>query len=154
MRRLLPSSLTHCTTKYPTGSWTDKRISLMANTINWLPPIWTLNCVMIWNVWRRSALIAVSVTTGVSVSVVNTPRLPVVVVALSVYPRRSRFPFVYLFVFGMLWWLFNCSFILYANNNVPLFPISPMVEFKLFLNSWKWIKKNIIQINFVYWITT
>ncbi|CAO3592449.1 unnamed protein product [Absidia cylindrospora] len=39
---------------------------------------------------KRSVSIVVSVTTGVSVSVVNTPRLLVVVVEPSVSPRRNK----------------------------------------------------------------
>lgn len=90
LTKLSPSSRTHASTRSQTGSWTDKRISLMANTSNWPPPIWTRNCVKIWSVWRRSVPIVVCVTTGVSVSVVNTPRQPAVVDAPLVCRRRSR----------------------------------------------------------------
>ncbi|CAO3613348.1 unnamed protein product [Mucor hiemalis] len=43
---------------------------------------------------KRSVLIVVSVTTGVSVFVVNTPRLPVVVDVPLVSPRRSKLTFI------------------------------------------------------------
>jgi hypothetical protein len=48
------------------------------------------------NVSRRSVLIVVSVTTGVSVFVVNTPRPLVVVDVPLVSPRRNKVSFIFI----------------------------------------------------------
>lgn len=54
------------------------------------PLLWIQNSVKIWSAWRKFVLTEVWDTTGVSVCVVNTPKLPAVVDALSVYPKRSN----------------------------------------------------------------
>ena len=63
---------------------------LQARLARWWLTFWTTSSVKIWSVWRRSALIVVFVTTGVSVLEVNTPRPLVVAVAPSVYLKRSK----------------------------------------------------------------
>ena len=87
---LSPFSKTLLNTRSPTGSLTDKRMLLTASTAKLSPTVLTPSFVRILSVLRRSVLTVVFVTTGVSVSVVNTPRLLVAVVAPLVSPRRNK----------------------------------------------------------------
>jgi hypothetical protein len=83
-----PSSRTPPSTRSLHGSSTDSAISSMARTPTSLLTVSTPSSVRISSASRRSALTVVFDTTGVSVSVVSTPRPPVAVAGPSVSPRR------------------------------------------------------------------
>ncbi|CDH57853.1 40s ribosomal protein s18 [Lichtheimia corymbifera JMRC:FSU:9682] len=68
----------------------ERIVTILQNPAQYKIPNWFLNRQKDVVDGKRSVLTVVFVTTGVSVSVVNTPRLLAVVVAPSVSPRRNK----------------------------------------------------------------